>query len=178
MKIARNVAVFGRHDEWYSPIPAPSLRELLSAAKLRECTTMNGKNQNLLSFVGAMKIARNLAVSGRHIEWYSSFPAPSLREPGGALHSSGYSLNREGTGDFHRPYESSKSFTFHHATCRSEIVGGRATFVAPKALNVSHFTANGTAPSGGEGAVGGVIRFGWLGFRRGGWCRGFGRWLR
>ena len=28
MKIARNVAVFGRHDEWYSPIPAPSLREL------------------------------------------------------------------------------------------------------------------------------------------------------
>ena len=27
-----------------------------------------------------MKIARNVAVSVRHIEWYSSFPAPSLRE--------------------------------------------------------------------------------------------------
>ena len=27
-----------------------------------------------------MKIARNLALSGRHVEWYSPFPAPSLRE--------------------------------------------------------------------------------------------------
>ena len=33
-----------------------------------------------MSFVGAMKIARNLAVSERHIEWYSPIPAPSLRE--------------------------------------------------------------------------------------------------
>ena len=32
--------------------------------------------------------------------------APSEREPGGgAYHSSGYSLNRGVTGDFHRPYE-------------------------------------------------------------------------
>ena len=30
MKIARNVAAFGRYDEWYGPFPAPSLRELLS----------------------------------------------------------------------------------------------------------------------------------------------------
>ena len=35
----------------------------------RASAPMNGENQNLLSFVGAMKIARNLAVSGRHIEW-------------------------------------------------------------------------------------------------------------
>ena len=28
MKIARNLAVFERHDEWYAPLPAPSLREL------------------------------------------------------------------------------------------------------------------------------------------------------
>ena len=27
-----------------------------------------------------MKIARNLTVSGRNIEWYSPSPAPSLRE--------------------------------------------------------------------------------------------------
>ena len=27
-----------------------------------------------------MKIARNLTVSGWYIEWYSPFPAPSLRE--------------------------------------------------------------------------------------------------
>ena len=43
MKIARNVAVSGRHVEWYSSFPAPSLRELLSAAKLRECPPMNGE---------------------------------------------------------------------------------------------------------------------------------------
>ena len=40
---------------------------------------MNGENQNLLSFVGAMKIARNLAVSGRHVEWYAPIPG-SLSE--------------------------------------------------------------------------------------------------
>ena len=31
-------------------------------------------------FVGAMKIARNLPLSERNIEWYSPTPAPSLRE--------------------------------------------------------------------------------------------------
>ena len=31
-------------------------------------------------FVGAMKIARNVAVFGRCVEWYAPFPAPSLRE--------------------------------------------------------------------------------------------------
>ena len=33
-----------------------------------------------LSFVGAMKIARNLPFSGRHVEWHAPLPAPSLRE--------------------------------------------------------------------------------------------------
>ena len=41
---------------------------------------MNGKMSNLLSFVGAMKIARNVAISERYDEWHSPFPAPSLRE--------------------------------------------------------------------------------------------------
>ena len=41
---------------------------------------MNGKPHNLLSFVGAMKIARNVAASERHVEWYAPLPAPSLRE--------------------------------------------------------------------------------------------------
>ena len=36
---------------------------------------MNGTSP----FVGAMKIARNLPVSGRYDEW-ERFPAPSLRE--------------------------------------------------------------------------------------------------
>ena len=35
---------------------------------------MNGKIRNHQSFVGAMKIARNVAVSGRHVEWYSPHP--------------------------------------------------------------------------------------------------------
>ena len=33
-----------------------------------------------MSFVGAMKIARNVAVWERYVEWYKPFPAPSLRE--------------------------------------------------------------------------------------------------
>ena len=33
-----------------------------------------------MSFVGAMKIARTLPVSGRHDEWHPPLPAPSLRE--------------------------------------------------------------------------------------------------
>ena len=40
---------------------------------------MNGRMQKLLSFVGAMKIARNLPVSGRHVEWYAPIPG-SLSE--------------------------------------------------------------------------------------------------
>ena len=31
-------------------------------------------------FVGAMKIARPLPVSGWYVEWYAPLPAPSLRE--------------------------------------------------------------------------------------------------
>jgi len=43
MKIPRNLAVSGRHDEWNPPS------------------------------VGAMKIARSVAVSGRHDEWHPPF---------------------------------------------------------------------------------------------------------
>ena len=41
---------------------------------------MNGESENHQSFVGAMKIARTLTVSERHVEWYTPLPAPSLRE--------------------------------------------------------------------------------------------------
>ena len=43
-------------------------------------TSLNGKKTPPLSPVGAMKIARNPGFSGRSGEWYSPFPAPSLRE--------------------------------------------------------------------------------------------------
>ena len=36
--------------------------------------------ENLLSSVGAMKIARNVAVSEWYDEWVQPLPAPSLRE--------------------------------------------------------------------------------------------------
>ena len=41
---------------------------------------MNGTVSNPLSFAGAMKIARNVGVFGRRVEWYAPLPAPSLRE--------------------------------------------------------------------------------------------------
>ncbi len=44
---------------------------------------MNGKRNRFLSFVGAMKIARNVAVSGRHVEWYSPTVPGSLSEGAG-----------------------------------------------------------------------------------------------
>ena len=34
-----------------------------------------------MSFVGAMKIARNVAVFGQSGEWYGPFPAPSFPAP-------------------------------------------------------------------------------------------------
>ena len=60
MKIARNLAVSGRHVERYAPLPAPSLRELLSAAKLRECTPMN---------VNAQKFQSSYALVYKSLAW-------------------------------------------------------------------------------------------------------------
>ena len=40
---------------------------------------MNVTGKKIRAFVGAMKIARNLPVSGRHIEWYAPIPG-SLSE--------------------------------------------------------------------------------------------------
>ena len=60
MKIARNLAVFGRHAEWNSPFPAPSLRELSSECETEGVYFDEWERLTILSFVGAMKIARNL----------------------------------------------------------------------------------------------------------------------
>ena len=162
-------------------IPAPSLREL--SAKLTEGVSPDEWwNVKILSFVGAMKIARNVAAFGRHVEWYSphsgslpegagspigltegvSFvgstglmaysPAhidseiferlrasgdtpsvslsldSSLREGAGKRsHSSGYSLNRKVAGDFHRPYGGRLPFIGVLANVR----GWRVIFIAP-----------------------------------------------
>ena len=133
MKIARNVAVSGRYIEWYAPLPAPSLRELLSAAKLRECRSMVALGRwfthrplYTLKFLSGYVHRRTLPQSRIRST------APSEREPGdvpfsrvlaktggggrfssplrnsedfGFYHSNGYSLRRGVAGDFHRPYE-------------------------------------------------------------------------
>ena len=61
-------------------IPAPSLRELSSECETEGVSPDERERLTIQSFVGAMKIARNLPVSGRHDEWYAPLPAPSLRE--------------------------------------------------------------------------------------------------
>ena len=62
------------------PSPAPSLRELSSECETEGVYFDEWERLTIQSFVGAMKIARNLAVFGRFVEWHSPFPAPSLRE--------------------------------------------------------------------------------------------------
>mgnify|MGYP004520559929 FL=1 len=60
--------------------PAPSLRELARPTGVTEGVSPDEwERLNIQSFVGAMKIARNVPVSDRHVEWERS-PAPSLRE--------------------------------------------------------------------------------------------------
>ena len=52
---------------------------------------MNGKP--LSAFVGAMKIARNVAVSGQCDEWCALLPAPSLRELSSESETEGVSFD-------------------------------------------------------------------------------------
>ena len=110
--------------------PAPSLRELSSEARLRECTPMNVKTQKFQSQNGL--VCKSLAWSNHRTTLPQSRPcgrASSLREGAGrggfhstdrpenptlraifiaptkgGCHSSGYSLKSGVTGDFHRPY--------------------------------------------------------------------------
>ncbi len=44
MKIARNLAVSGRHDEWCKPFPAPSLRELSRPKGVTEGVSSDGSS--------------------------------------------------------------------------------------------------------------------------------------
>ena len=48
--------------------------------------------------------------------------------------------NRKVAGDFHRPYEDSEVFTFHHSTCRSETGRLRAIFIAPTKLRMFYIS--------------------------------------
>ena len=107
MKIARNLALSGRLDEWYSPFPAPSLRELSSECETEGVYPDERKRS---------KITEPVGLSGKLWAWSNhrtTLPqsalraASSLREGAGKgfHHSTGYSLKSGVTGDFHRPYE-------------------------------------------------------------------------
>ena len=63
MKIARNVPVSDRHDEWHPPF--------VGAMKIARNVPVSGRCVEWHPpSVGAMKIARNPGFSGRYVEWH------------------------------------------------------------------------------------------------------------
>ena len=134
MKIARNVAASGRHDEWHPPLPAPSLRELSSESET-EGVSPNGSstptiytpahmNSETFERLRATNDTPSVTPDGR---------ASSLREGAGKRsHSTGYSLNRRGGGRFSSPLRNSKVFTFRHSSGFSLTSGGGGRFSSPR----------------------------------------------
>ena len=106
-----------------------------------------------MSFVGAMKIARNVAVSGRYDEWYAPFPAPSEREPGNVPHN----VNHPPAGCFVSGrviFGVCVGFMFCHSTgcLRNREVGGRLSSPLRRAGSIHRTTLpqsriRSTAPS-------------------------------
>ena len=105
MKIARNVAVFGRRVEWYAPHPG-SLSEGAAERSEAEGVSSDGSSGPMV------------------------YPPPIINsEIFDRLRSSGYTPSvslsldsslREGAG-----------VGLYHSTCRPETVGFRAIFIAP-----------------------------------------------
>ena len=133
-----------------SPFPAPSLRELLSAAKLRECTSVNVRGQKFQSLYELMckSLAwRNhrttlpqSALAGCQLPQRGSRERVRRRVP----------FNRvlakpEGYGRFSSPLRNSEWVTFHHSIYRSETVGVAGDFHRPK--GVFHSSKGGTHPN-------------------------------
>ena len=162
MKIARNVAVSGRWGEWYSPIPAPSLRELSSECET-EGVSSDGSTGPMVfpqAIIGS-EIYERLR-SSKYTPSVSHSLDSSLREGAGIglCHSSDHSETgrlraifiaptklkrvyilpfivppgkRNVAGDFHRPYESSDGFCFPYA--------GGAAYILPGAKKDEIFTS-------------------------------------
>ena len=102
------------------PFPAPSLRELLSAAKLRECRPLVASGQWFFhSFLLALKFLSDYVHRGTLPQSRFRSTAPSGREPGTPSSSRVPFIvtpgNRNVAGDFHRPYE----ITFYCAVKRA-----------------------------------------------------------
>ena len=117
MKIARNPPVYERHVEWYPPLPAPSLRELLSAAKLRECTSMNvtaQKFQSLYALVSKPSAWSNHRTTLPQSRIRST--APSEREPGMGCAIHRTARKPGGCGRFSSPLRNSEMGTLYHSS--------------------------------------------------------------
>jgi len=121
MKIARTLPVSEWLVEWYKPpypSPAPSLRELSSEARLRECTAMNVKAQKFQSQNGL--VCKLLASINHRTTLPQSRPlgvtAPSEREPGWLSPFIGVLAKIRGYGRFSSPLRNSDDFGFCHST--------------------------------------------------------------
>ena len=120
MKIARNVPVSGRSDEWYAPPPGSLSEGAVSPNGLTEGVSSDGSSGPTIYTPAHInsEIFERLRSSGYTPSASLRSAAPSEREPGGLYHPTGYSLNRGVTGDFHRPYATQKIlvFTIHRGT--------------------------------------------------------------
>ena len=124
MKIARNVAVFGRWGEWHAPLPAPSLRELARPTGVTEGVSFDGCLGPMVypqAVIGS-EIFERLR-SSKYTPSVSHSLDSSLREGAGngLCHSSGCSLKSGVAGDFHRPYE--RRFPFNVPLGNRDVAG-------------------------------------------------------
>ena len=115
------------------PFPAPSLRELLSAAKLRECSLMNVSAQRFQSLYALVGNRWHGGTIGGHSLSQPLRAASSLRE--GAGRSAYHSMCRSETARlraiFIAPTKALVILPFAIQPGACETVGGRAIFIAP-----------------------------------------------
>ena len=121
----RSTAPSKREPGESAPFPAPSLRELARPTGVTEGVSSDGCFGPTIyepAHIGS-EIFEILRSSGYTPSVSHSLDS-SLREGAGngLHHSSGYSLKSGGTGDFHRPYEGSKIFTFYCVTKKEEYI--------------------------------------------------------
>ena len=117
MKIARNLPVSGRYDEWHSPFPAPSLRELSSECETEGVSSVGCSMPMVYSPAHInSEIFERLRSSKYTPSASLRSAAPSEREPGGAGTIRRAAHKPEGCGRFSSPLRNSKDFTFHHSS--------------------------------------------------------------
>ena len=111
------------------PIPAPSLRELSSEARLRECTSVNVTAQNYRVYMRWWETVGMEEPSG-YTPSVTPIRACQLPQGGSREGRVPFNVppgNRNVAGDFHRPYEDSETGSFYHSSGDTPSVtpGGR-----------------------------------------------------